>query len=113
MKHFNIGEKFEVKLRTNKRWGEIAGECEIIEVKEIQENEIHWKETSVRDSFSADGGTITVILRTQTNNEKPKTFKLNIAKHSEDFCKKMNCTKEYYWFSPSERSYQTIDTQDK
>lgn len=110
MKHFQIGEKYNITLQTWKRYGEIAGECEIVSINEIPYDQIQWKESSIKDCFNAIAGEITVILRTKTNNEKPKTFELNISRNSEEYCKEYKCETEYYWFSPGKRNYRIIDS---
>jgi hypothetical protein len=111
MKHFKAGDKYNITYSTGKKWGQIAGECEIISVNEIPYNELQWRETSIKNWFEAIAGEIIVILRTNKNSNKPKTYQLNISKVSEELSKEYNRDIEEYWFSPGKRDYRTIDAK--
>lgn len=111
MKHFTVGGLYAVKLSSGKRYGEQVGICEVNAVTEIPHSELDWKATGIRDCYTAIAGEITVILKTQTTNEKPKRFPLIILKNSEAWQKEYNTKPEEYWFSPGKRNYQTISAE--
>lgn len=72
MKRFEIGEVYEVKYKSNKRWGEVAGELEIVDIRRIDNPE--FKRISIRDCFEAHAGEIDYIVRSGSTNEKIKTL---------------------------------------
>lgn len=107
MTRFQPGQVFNVR-----KWGDFGetayGTCEIVAVTERPESEIEWRELTIKGNLDADLGTITFILKTASNNSKPKKARLIGSKVSEAWEKEYGTEREYQWFSPTKRSYRPI-----
>lgn len=107
MTRFAPGQAYSVR-----KWSDFGrstfGVCTITHLEEKPENEIEWRETSIRGSFDAEIGTITFVLDTASNNDKPKKASLRGARVSEAWAKEHGTDREYQWFSPTGRSYTPI-----
>ena len=113
MIRFESGEKYGLIYSAYPRAGTGAGYVEIISVERKPEEEVIFKNTSIRDCFIAEVGTITFVVYSDTTNTKKKKAVVFCSRNSESYAEEFSGgVREYEWFSPTKRSYYPISSRE-
>lgn len=113
MIRFEAGEEYELIYSTYTRAGAVAGYVEIISVERKPEEEVVFKASSIKDCFTAEAGTITFVVHSDTTNTKKKKATLFYSRNSESYAEEFSGgVREYEWFSPTKRSYYPISSKE-